>query len=59
GKERYNYLNKKEELAEWTPKVKKMADITDAVYVFFNNCHAGQAVLNARMMEEILGLERE
>ncbi len=54
GKERYNYLYKKEELAEWTPKVKKLADITDAVYVFFNNCHAGHAAVNAEQFRDML-----
>jgi uncharacterized protein YecE (DUF72 family) len=55
AKERYNYLYSKEELAEWTPKVKKLDDITDAVYVFFNNCHAGHAAVNAEEFKTMLG----
>lgn len=39
--------------------VRELAAHAPQTYLFFNNCHAGQAVLNARMMEEILGLERE
>lgn len=54
GKERYNYLYSAEEIAEWTPRVKKLDDITDAVYVFFNNCHAGHAAVNAEQFRGML-----
>ena len=55
AKERYNYLYSKHELAEWTPKVQKLDDISDAVYVFFNNCHAGHAAVNAEQFRSMLG----
>jgi len=55
GKERYNYLYSREELAEWTPKVKKLDDEAQAVYVFFNNCHAGHAAVNAEQFRDMLG----
>jgi uncharacterized protein YecE (DUF72 family) len=54
AKERYNYLYSKEELAEWSPKVKKLDDLTNAVYVFFNNCHAGHAAVNAEQFRDML-----
>ncbi len=55
AKERYNYFYSEDELAEWKPKVRKLADITDAVYVFFNNCHAGHAAVNAEQFRKMLG----
>jgi len=54
AKERYNYLYSEEELAEWTPKVRQLDDITDGVYVFFNNCHAGHAAVNAEQFRSML-----
>lgn len=54
GKERYNYLYKKEELAEWTPRVQKLDGISEIVYVFFNNCHAGHAPANAEQFRDML-----
>ncbi len=55
AKERYNYLYSEAELAEWKPKVQKLDDISDAVYVFFNNCHAGHAAVNAEQFRSMLG----
>jgi uncharacterized protein YecE (DUF72 family) len=54
GKERYNYLYRPEELAEWVPRVRRLAEESDPVYVFFNNCHAAQAALNAAQFTEML-----
>jgi uncharacterized protein YecE (DUF72 family) len=51
--ERYDYLYSKEELIEWKPKIEKLAQGTDKTYVFFNNCHNGQAAINAQMMIEL------
>jgi len=55
AKERYNYLYSSDELAEWTPKVKKLDHDAQAVYVFFNNCHAGHAAVNAEQFRDMLG----
>ena len=54
AKERYNYLYSEAELAEWTPKVKKLDDVAEATYVFFNNCHAGHAAVNAEQFRDML-----
>jgi len=54
GKERYNYLYSKDELAEWIPKVRKLKEEVDRVYIFFNNCHAGHAAVNATQFREML-----
>jgi uncharacterized protein YecE (DUF72 family) len=55
--ERYDYLYSESELREWIPKIQKVADETKKTYVFFNNCHRGQAADNARMLRAMLGLE--
>lgn len=56
--ERYDYLYSNEELEEWVPKIEKLAKNTERTYVLFNNCHSGQAAMNAAMMQMILeGLE--
>lgn len=56
GWERYDYLYQKKELEEWVPKVLKLSSETQKTFVLFNNHHAGQAVINARMLKELLGL---
>ncbi len=55
--ERYDYLYLEAELKEWIPKIRQVADKTEKTYVFFNNCHSGQAAENARMLQTMLGLE--
>lgn len=55
GKDRYDYLYSREELTEWVPKIRKLADETDTVYVFMNNCFAGKAAQNAAELREVLG----
>jgi uncharacterized protein YecE (DUF72 family) len=57
GSERYNYLYNEGELAEWAEKIREMASRTRDTFVFFNNCHAGRAVQNAKRMTELLQLE--
>ncbi|MBD3236175.1 MAG: DUF72 domain-containing protein [Candidatus Eisenbacteria bacterium] len=57
GSERYDYRYDESELAEWAAVLEGMAERATRSYIFFNNCHAGHAVLNAKMMEDLLGLE--
>jgi len=54
--ERYDYLYSEAELKEWIPKILQVSDKTGKTYVFFNNCHSGQAAENARMLQAMLGL---
>ena len=56
GSERYNYLYTEEELQEWAGRIRELEAQTRDTFVFFNNCHAGQAAENAQRMTEILGL---
>lgn len=48
GPLRYDYNYSIEELREWRARVRKLAAKCKVVYVFFNNCHLGQAAGNAR-----------
>ncbi|MDA8210449.1 MAG: DUF72 domain-containing protein [Clostridia bacterium] len=55
--ERYDYLYSEEELKEWVPKVKKLAAKTEKTFVSMNNHYRGQAVINGRMLREMLAGE--
>lgn len=52
--ERYNYLYSREELSEWVPKVRALAEQTEDTYVFFNNHYHAQAVQNAMEFADLL-----
>lgn len=52
--ERYDYLYSKDELAEWLPKIRKLAQETERLFVFFNNHYQGKAPANAAEMIELL-----
>lgn len=54
GSDRYDYLYSQAELREWVNKIDTLRQQTRTVYVFFNNCHEGQAVTNARQLMEML-----
>ena len=53
---RYNYLYSDDELKEWVEKIREIGQRSRETFVFFNNCHAGRAVQNARRMAEMLAL---
>jgi uncharacterized protein YecE (DUF72 family) len=54
GGDRYDYLYSPPELTAWVAKIHDLARRAEKVYVFFNNCHAGQAARNAQLMQELL-----
>lgn len=54
GSDRYDYLYSEPELREWADKIKQLVEETRQTYVFFNNCHAGQAPANAQAMKDLL-----
>jgi len=58
-KERYDYLYSEEELKEFVPDIKQVADRTEKAFILFNNCTRGQAARNAEMTKKLLGLIRE
>jgi uncharacterized protein YecE (DUF72 family) len=52
--DRYDYDYNRAELGEWVKKIADLATQARRTYVFFNNCHAGQAARNAALMKELL-----
>ncbi len=54
SEERYNYFYSKEELEEFLPEIKKIAQQSKATFIFFNNCHAGSAAKNAITMAKMI-----
>jgi uncharacterized protein YecE (DUF72 family) len=55
--ERYDYLYSDRELLAWIPKIEKMKNAAGRTFIFFNNCHGGQAATNALGLQRILGLK--
>ena len=56
--DRYDYDYKREELEGWVKKVGELADRARRIYLFFNNCHAGQAARSAKLMQQMLQQSR-
>ncbi|MCX8028943.1 MAG: DUF72 domain-containing protein [Brevinematales bacterium] len=52
-KSRYDYFYSDDELLEWIEKIKTNQNF-EKIYVFFNNCHNGQAAENALRFKEML-----
>ena len=52
--DRYDYDYSESELREWLKKIGDLADQARRTYLFFNNCHAGQAARNAKLMQELM-----
>ncbi len=52
--DRYDYLYSEAELREWVTRIRQLVQETRTTYVFFNNCHAGQAPANAQALKELL-----
>jgi len=52
--DRYDYDYRPEELKDWLQKIRDLAERAKKTYVFFNNCHAGQAARNARLMMDMM-----
>ena len=51
---RYDYLYSEEELAGWVAKIREMTEQAKKTFVFFNNCHVGQAATSAKLMRKLL-----
>ncbi len=58
GGDRYDYDYRDDELKEWLRKITQLAEQARRTYLFFNNCHAGQAARNASLMQEMLRQQR-
>jgi uncharacterized protein YecE (DUF72 family) len=53
--ERYDYSYSPEELSEWVPKIKKLAETTEKTYIFANNHWRGQSISTIRQLQMMLG----
>lgn len=53
--DRYDYSYSKEELEEWVERIQQMQSKVSKIYIYFNNCHHGQAPLNAQTMMSLFG----
>jgi uncharacterized protein YecE (DUF72 family) len=51
---RYDYSYTPAELQDWVRRVAELAEQARRTYLFFNNCHAGQAARSAKLMQELL-----
>jgi uncharacterized protein YecE (DUF72 family) len=51
---RYDYDYRGEELEEWLGRIRELSERARRLYLFFNNCHAGQAARSAKLMQELL-----
>lgn len=56
GDLRYDYDYSTTELEDWRDKTIKLKAKVKKVYIFFNNCHHGQAAKNALEFKSMLGL---
>jgi uncharacterized protein YecE (DUF72 family) len=51
---RYDYSYSESELKEWVEKIREMTEKAKKTFVFFNNCHVGQAATSAKLMRKLL-----
>jgi uncharacterized protein YecE (DUF72 family) len=51
---RYDYSYSEDELKEWVEKIREMTSQAKKTFVFFNNCHVGQAATSAKLMRKLL-----
>lgn len=52
--DRYDYEYSPAEIEEWLPKLRESGEKAETTFVFFNNCHMGQAIKNAKMLKALL-----
>lgn len=58
AEERFNYLYRPEELAEWVPKIVSLAQQARQVHALMNNCYHDFAFRNARDLAGLLAAAR-
>jgi uncharacterized protein YecE (DUF72 family) len=57
GGDRYDYLYSAQELEPWAERIERLAEQAEITFVFANNCHLGQSVVNALQLGQRLGRE--
>jgi uncharacterized protein YecE (DUF72 family) len=55
GSAQHNYLYSRAELAAAIPEIRRLEQESERVLIFMDNHWRGQAVINARMLTELLG----
>jgi len=55
---RYDYLYNDDQLEEWAHRIENAATKARTSYIFNNNCHLGQSVVNALHLHQWLGLPK-
>jgi len=58
GALRYDYNYSEEEMRQWRDKILKARSKMNKLYIFFNNCHRGQATKNAQEFLHLLDAVR-
>lgn len=53
--DRFGYLYSEDELKEWVPKVRSLAEQAGSTHVLLNNCYRNYAQINARQLADLLG----
>lgn len=56
--DRYDWEYDTDQLREWLPRLAAMTQRADETFLFFNNCHAGQAIKSAILMKELMRQEQ-
>jgi len=56
--ERFRYRYSEDELKDWIPSVRHLAEEADRVHVLFNNCYGDYAARNALQLADLLGTSR-
>jgi uncharacterized protein YecE (DUF72 family) len=54
GAERYDYRYADAELRDWLPLLRTIAAKARNIFIYFNNCHSGQAAQNARELAALV-----
>jgi uncharacterized protein YecE (DUF72 family) len=57
GQLRYDYDYSEEELKSWRDKILRLQKNVKRIYVYFNNCHEGQAAKNAQEFMQLINPE--
>ncbi|MDP9296993.1 MAG: DUF72 domain-containing protein, partial [Actinomycetota bacterium] len=52
--ERFDYRYSQQELLEWVPKIRSLAEQAREVHLLMNNCHGDKAVNNAAELSQML-----
>ncbi|MFI7618301.1 DUF72 domain-containing protein [Nonomuraea terrae] len=52
--ERFGYLYSEDELRDWAPKLRRLAEDTETTHVLMNNCYRDHAQVNAAQLARLL-----